>query len=355
MQLKTKPNFEEAADRWEAFWRGEVLDRPPVCIVAPKDGAEPAASPGQLFAWSQGPRRAAEQCRAHAATHAFLGEAIPFIRPGFGPDTYAALMGAQLRSSPESSQTNWAVPCVEDWDAFAPSTLDDANSTWRDLLEFARVAAEVGEGVFLVGQADLHGNLDALSALRGPENLCLDLLERPEAVARALEEALSRFPAIYGGLWDAGKMAERGSIGWIPAYARGRFCTLQCDFLCMVGPAMARRFVFPALEREAACVDHAVFHYDGPGALGHLDDVCALPGLEVIQWVPGAGDRPRHVDWLDLLKDIQSRGKGLHLSGRPEEVKTLRRELRPEKVFFDVQGVRSQREGEELLKWFARS
>lgn len=355
MRLNSKPDFKDAAERWEAFWRGEVLDRPPVCIVAPKDGVPPAPRPHQLDAWLRGPRFAAQKCRAHVASRVFLGEAIPFMRPGFGPDTYAALMGAELRSSPESSETNWAVPCVEDWDAFAPPPLDESNPVWRDLTELARVAAEAGEGEFLVGQADLHGNMDALSALRGPENLCIDLLERPEGVARALDEAVSRFPAIYDGLWDAGKMAERGAIGWITAYSRGRFCTLQCDFLCMVSPALARRFVFPALEREAACIDHAVFHYDGPGALVHLDDVCALPGLEVVQWVPGAGDRPRHVEWLDVLKAVQSRGKGLHLIGTPEEAKALRRELRPEKVFFDVQGVKSQKEGEELLEWFARS
>lgn len=33
-----KPNFEESKMYWRAFWEREVIDRPLICVTAPKDG-----------------------------------------------------------------------------------------------------------------------------------------------------------------------------------------------------------------------------------------------------------------------------------------------------------------------------
>ena len=41
MNLKYKPDFEETAARFDAFWAKDVLDRPLVCVRAPKRGAKP--------------------------------------------------------------------------------------------------------------------------------------------------------------------------------------------------------------------------------------------------------------------------------------------------------------------------
>ena len=40
-------------------------------------------------------------------THAFLGEAMPAFRPGFGPDQMAAFLGAPLVFSREAGYTSW--------------------------------------------------------------------------------------------------------------------------------------------------------------------------------------------------------------------------------------------------------
>lgn len=36
MELQYKEQMAQTAERWEAFWAGEVLDRPLVCVTAPK-------------------------------------------------------------------------------------------------------------------------------------------------------------------------------------------------------------------------------------------------------------------------------------------------------------------------------
>jgi 5-methyltetrahydrofolate--homocysteine methyltransferase len=59
----------------------------------------------------------------------------------------------------------------------------------------------------------------------------------------------------------------------------------------MISPEMCRRFVVPALEYEASCLKHNIYHYDGIGALTHLDDILAIQSIDGIQWVPGAGQK----------------------------------------------------------------
>lgn len=43
--LSLKPDFHEATERWNAFWDGEMLDRPSVHISCPNPDVEPAPRP----------------------------------------------------------------------------------------------------------------------------------------------------------------------------------------------------------------------------------------------------------------------------------------------------------------------
>jgi len=188
MHLEYKPDLDDALRRWDAFWQGEVLGRPCLNIVAPREGVEPAPAPRQLAGLHMSYRQVAEAFDAHAASHAWMAEAIPFYRPGWGPDQFAAFLGAELRISADSGDTNWAVPFVDDWDAAAPLAIDENRPAWRNLIESFRTAAEVGEGKFILSQLDIHSNMDALLALRGSERLCMDLVECPEKIERAMTQ-----------------------------------------------------------------------------------------------------------------------------------------------------------------------
>ncbi len=353
VKLLYKPDFEEARRRWDAFWAGEIIGRPCLHVVVPKEGAERRPGPAQLAGLQMPFRQAAEMFDAHAATHHYLAEAVPFFRPGFGPDQFAAFFGTDLRFSEASGDTNWAVPFVEDWDAVMPLRIRDDNKYWRDLLEFYRVSAEVSDGKFILSHMDIHSNMDCLLAIRTGQKLCLDLIERPETIDRAMKQVRAWFAPVYDAVYEAGRM-QRGTIGWTPFYCRDRFATIQCDFVCMISPAMSRRFVIPALEEEAAFLDHCVYHFDGPGAIPHLDDICGIKDIDVIQWVQGAGSAD-HVGWIELLQRFQSKGKGLEVHGTPEQVKVLHRALRPEKVLYCVGGLKTRQAAEELIGWFERN
>ena len=353
MDLAYKPDFEEARQRWDAFWEGEIIGRPCAAIRAPKEGVPPVDPPPYLDGWDGDFDGALARYEEWAAATYFGGEAIPYMAPSFGPDQFAAFLGAKLERSPDSLSTTWAVPFVQDWDEVLPFRLDSQNPWWRKMSDFLRQIAQVGEGKFLAGMLDLHGNFDALAAVRGPERLCLDLADQPETVQRAIESARRIFPQVYEGLFEAGNMAKWGSIGWLPFYASGRFLSSQCDFAALVSPKMFDRFILPALEEECSLVDHSVYHLDGPDALPHLDSLLGIERLDGIQWVPGSGNPPL-IEWMDLLKTIQNAGKCLHIYCTAEEVKVFHRELKPNRVLYHV-STETEREARDLLKWLEQN
>ncbi len=353
MSLKYKPDFDRACKYWEAYWNHEIIDRPVVCVRSPKRGVVQANSHPYMAGADGDYKSAMESFDAYASTTYFGGEAIPFFDPSFGPDQFSAFLGARLVFG-EGTNTSWAKPFVEDWKEASLELDESPGSAFSKMLELMRCAASHGQGKFLVGMLDLHSNMDCLSAIRGAENLCLDLMDCPDQVEAALNKVRSLYKPVYEKLFEAGNMESTGSIGWTPFYCKGKFATIECDFIYMLGPEHARRFVIPALAEEASFLDHCVFHLDGKEALKHLEDILAIKEIDAIQWVPGAGQPPTY-EWMDLLKRIQKAGKGLHLYDWDiNAIKRCYKELRPEGLVFEIY-VKSQDEAEELLEWFRKN
>jgi len=92
---------------------------------------------------------------------------------------------------------------------------------------------------------------------------------------------------------------------------------------------------------------------DGKQQLIHLDDLLALPGLDGIQWVPGAGEPEMFEScWRDVLKKVLSAGKKVIVYGNMDldAVKDVHRDLGPEGVVYQVFGS-TREEMEAMLKW----
>jgi len=349
--LEFKPDLQEAARRWDAFYAGEIIDRPVVCVTAPREGKK--APPGSdYYERVHGDmddiiRRALEG--AEATFHG--GEAIPAFWPSFGPDEVAVFCGAELCWSKDSGNTNWSKPFVEDWEKALPLRLKDDHPLWQRMLEFYRRAARAAAGKIAIAPLDLHTNMDLLAAARGPQRLCVDCIERPETIDRAMDSARAVFPVLWKAIAEAGRMDELGYCHGI--YSMEGAAYLQCDFCCMISPAMFDRWVLPALEEEAEIVKHCVYHWDGPGALVHTQSLLRSRGLHTLSYVPGAG-RGDHKDYVDLFRRVQAGGKAVQVWGSPEEIKAVHRELRPEKVFYST-GTATQAEAEALLEWFVKN
>ena len=345
-------DFERKQQYFDAFWAKDVIDRPLIAVTSKK---KPLAPVGYLENAESGDYLPVlEKVAANVENTWYGGEALPMFECSFGPDQFAAFMGGTIEFNTET-KTSWVHPFWNDDYSEDMVQFHTAPGSYYDkMIHYITTAAEFAKGRFLISMLDIHSNLDAISASRGPQNLCMDLADDPDKVERVLRKVLPLFKQLVDVVSDAGNMDKNGYAGWIPIYSREKYAVLQCDFSIMISPAMTRRFVVPALEYEASCLKHNVYHYDGVGALSHLDDILGIKEIDVIQWVPGAG-QPKSIKWIDLLKKMQKSGKGLWIEGwSPQEIKSHFKELDPKGIMFSTH-VDSPEEGRELLEYVKRN
>ncbi len=346
-----KSDLDEACRHWEAYCAGEILDRPIVCVTAPREGVQgaPGATYHDRVFGDMDDVIHRDLCNAAAEYHG--GDSIPQLQLSFGPGEVAVFCGADLCWSDDPSGTNWSKPFVEDWEKALPLRIREDHPLYQRMLRFYRRAYELAAGKVLIAWPDLHTNLGLLAAARGSERLCMDLLDQPEMIDQAMQSARAVFTPLAEAVRTAGHLDEIGYTGGI--FYLEPHAVLQCDFSYMIGPEMFNRWVMPALEEEAQYMKYASYHWDGPGALVHFDSLMASRGLDSFGYVPGAGHGDI-IDHMDLLHRIQKAGKVVSVSGTPDQVKLMHRKLRPEKATYCTRAG-SVKEADELVKWFTRN
>ena len=364
MMLKYKPDFEEIKKRWNYFWNNQLYKRP-IMLSSCYKNLQNNQFPG-LFSlryyraynglWNQ----QLTLFNEFTENIDFLGDLIPCFAPDFGPNQFAAFYGADLKFSEDSKHTSWVEPIIDDWNKFLPLKFNPKNETFQKLLDYIRFVANDSKGKYLVCDIDKHSNIDTLLALRGAEKLCMDLYDRPEIIEKAMLDLRKDFPEICEYIYKAG--VDNNGIGttnW-GVYSEKKFGIVQADFICMMSPAMFRKFVLPAIEEEIEYYDYSYFHLDGPGALKHIDDILSIKKLRILQWVPGDGQKP-NFQWLDVLKKAQKAGKAVTVFGNgqepltPEIVKRLHQELDPANVIYDGICIKNRKEFEELEDWLEKN
>jgi len=334
MELEFRRDFEEVQQRWDAFWRGELVRRPLVSIVVPREGVTPVSKPAWFAGRDGNFEPVIDQLLAWAGTHEFFGEAIPFHQMEVGPNHFNTLLGADMIYNPDSDDTGWVLPYVDDWD-HADIRFRPDGKWWRLTRDFIRAVRRRCDGKLLLAAPTLVANLDALSAMRGPERLAMDMVECPEKVHAALRAVTAAFRDVLQALAQELDYAAWGSINRHGMYKRGAINVPQCDFSCMISPAMFREFAVPYLRQEAQAYGAAEYHLDGPDAVKHLEAVCEIKEIEVIQWVPGAG-MPETMDWSGLYRRIDELGKGqiMWTGGDVNYMQNAWRQYRSRKLFF---------------------
>jgi hypothetical protein len=334
-ELEYQPDFPATRARWEAFWRGES-DRPLFHAIQPRAGVTPMPRPRPYDCAFGDLDPIIDQTLGWAATHEFLGDAIPSFMVTFAPDHFAALLGAQIQRG-EGTGTNWVEPCLTNL-AEADITFQRAGRWWQRTLECIARFRERCDGKLIITGTHLQGGLDCLAALYGTQALLLELAVAPANVHRALEQidrALHEVRAAFAAALD---IATWGSLNRFGMYSPGLIDVPQCDLSCMISAEMFAEFELPYLTREIAGTDASVYHLDGPGALLHTEKLCGIEPLDMIQWMPGEGHYDD--DWSALNAKIDALGKGqifqpyYRLSAA--DIEQIWETYRSRKLFFQV-------------------
>lgn len=333
MKMSLKENWGMCAKRYQAFWDCAIIDRPVVQVFARKRPKLPKGWWRILNEadWAD-PEPAVSQVETLLEGLYYAGDAYPMWYPNLGPGTLTSFLGNPIFFDPDHD-TSWqehSVHSLQDWHP----QLDPKDAVWQATLRMTKRVSECAQDRFVCGVADLGMGIDLISNVRGPDGLCLDLIDCPEVVADRLVTVRKIWEKCYRelyGLFPAGN----GSNCWLPTWAPGTTYPLQGDFTCMISCEMFDEIVLPDLQEHCRWLDYPAYHLDGPGAIKHLDSLLSIPELKAIQWTAGAG-QPAMPYWIPMLKRIQAAGKGVFLYVNPEDVDPLMAALKPEGVILNM-------------------
>lgn len=320
MHLECRPDVQAVQATWSRYWAGELTERPILLADMPRTPGQEQAPFLQPYYFAVRPiDECIEKVEAYVSTTLWAGDAIPSYPVTFVPDDFALLLGAECEFSGEGEGlTGWVEPFLDDYDReirFRPE------SKWfQHMADCARALKTRFDGRILIRWTQLQGGLDALSAIRGPEQLLMDLVTCPQEVfgaLRQIDRALDDARDALAELFEVGRLGSQTRHG---LYHPGRVDVPQCDFSCMISPEMFEQFELPSLRSECASLDGAEYHLDGPDAIRHLEAICTVEPIRLIQWQPGAGNAAAR-DWTDLYRRIDALGRGTLRSLTREQIR----------------------------------
>ena len=304
-----KPNYEESQRRMDAFWNYDETDRPLVLMTFSKPNAT-------VFTHKKHETHEAYwldvEYRAEQAAHemdntVFYADSMPVYMPNLGPGILSGWAGCPYHFE---EGTAWTDPCLFDWDK-DEAVMDMNHPLAKKLEDFTRLLLERAKGKFIVGLSDFHPGGDHLSALRDPLTLAVDLLENPDKVKAKLRSSYDEYYKIFDFYVEWLKKENMPISSWLPFTSDKTAMYIPSnDFSFMISKEMFDEFFLEGIIDECRHYGKSIYHLDGPGALRHLDSLLAIPELNAVQWMPGAGVESC-LPWLDVYKKILSAGKSL--------------------------------------------
>jgi hypothetical protein len=338
MELSCKSDFDTAMKRIDAWFAGELLDRPPVRFAehnAEYADSRPKAGrtwPDLRSRWFDAEFQV-DDFIASIRGRTFFGETFPVFWPNLGPNVYAAFHGAELDYG---QVTSWIRHCVHDWDDLGRLKFSHQNVYFQKIEELTRLALEKCAGRYLVGYTDLHGSLDCAADWRDSQQLCLDLVDCPQKVHELVDLANAHFLPTFDHYDALLKARGQMSVTWMGIPSYGKLHISSCDFTALVSTAAFDEFYLPSLVNEARHMTHNIFHLDGKGMLRHLDRILSIPEIHAIQWVQGVGDDLPIMQWLPVLKRIQAAGKGVIVDLQLAELEPFIGAMKPDGLYLCI-------------------
>ena len=340
MQLLYKPDWEQTKEHFEAWWKREDLGRCALAVTAPQDGSRgirPPEFPKKVedrwldFDWLH------EINEYRMKTTFYGGEAFPVWNAGYpGWECIQTFLGCPIDLGEE---TGWIHPIIADGELtdhdYRKFVIKPDNRWWSFLQAVERFAVEDSKDKAIPGLQDLGSSGDTLAAMRGTENLLMDLLDCPDYV-REFDLYLTRlWFEVYETVYQITRTGAEGSTSWINFWSPGKYYNIQNDLSYMISPKTFIDVFLPSIELQVQYLDHIVYHVDGVNAFVHVDALCDIPGLQALQILPGDG-KPSPLYYMDVLKKVQAKGKNLFISLPPHEVETALEMLSSRGLFIST-------------------
>lgn len=350
MPIDAIPDWEKRLARQDAFWQGEIIDRPVVNMSCPRE--KKLAKPPPPKDWASTRERwfdvdyLADCTVARIKNTEYFGDALPHIFPNLGPELFSAFFGSSLEFS---ETTSWSIPILKDWADADTLQFSTDNEYWKQLEKMTRILLDAGRNLFYTGISDIHPGGDAVAAFRDPMTFCFDMIEHPEEAKKMLDRVGDVYAWVFDYYYDWLVREKQAISSWPGMVSTKKWYVPSNDFSCMVSEKVFEEIFLPELIKEIQQLEASIYHLDGPQALRHLDALLAIPELSAIQWIYGTGNG-RSSDWMAVYKKCQQAGKGLQLTLGLDEVDFFMENLRPEGLWITVYGIGNREEAEAMIK-----
>ena len=353
-------NWARARQRYADFWAHTLRGRALLQLSCPLEDAPdcPASAPLPVESlhdqWENIPLR--HHNFLWSVYHRqYLAEGYPSCFINLGPGFLAACAGGSYKLA---ENTVWFEneQVVADYERDLDKVfLHRDGDAYRLVCDMTRYFAERADDRYHVSISDIGGSLDVVASLRGTQTLLTDLYDEPEGVLALTARVDEAWEQLYSELYALHQPYQSSTDTWQGLYCAGRYYALQCDFCAMISPDAFDRFVLPSLRRQCDFLDHALYHLDGPDELCHLDSLLAIPNLDAVQWVAGAGAAPDYDPcWFPMLRRIQDAGKNVVLLGvHGPDAHAALAELDQSRLFISAY-CDDRRQAEQLLAFAER-
>ncbi len=344
--LENCEDFPIIAQRYEAWWAHDVLDRPLFIASADKNPARPLR---RRLEWLDQPDAWLEAKLADMAQLHRVGDKLPTLRVDFGPVALGGLFGGRVEFKED---TTWTHACInDDWSNEPAWIIAEDNPWWKMMLARLDQAALHAPGRYVITVPALGGSADVLLNLRGASQLCIDVIDKPGKITAALDKIYAAWRHAFSASYRHTVERGAGVMRWANLWSNRPYFVTECDFNYMISPRQFERLFLPDIARIARTAGRSLFHLDGPNATRHIDTLLAVPEIQAIQYVPGAG-APSALKWVELFRKIQRAGKSLQILCLPEEVLPLCDELKPAGLAFWLELILPPNELDQLYEQF---
>ena len=353
-QLSTKPDFEACLARVDAWYNQEIIDRVPVRFTAHNEEYNHVDG---VFQWNSLKERWLDvdyqlsRFEKGIAGKEFLGETFPVFWPNLGPNIYACMLGGEVEFG---EVTTWAKHTLDSCMDSEKLQFSSENFYFKKLEELTYAALERCGNRYLVGYTDIHHGPDCADALRGTQELMLDMYDNPDAVKNLISRCSDDFNTIFNHFNGILRNYGQLSITWINIPSRESFHIPGSDISSMLSKEQFREFILPTIQAEVKVAKHIVFHMDGKGVANHLDDILSIPEINGIQWVQGVAEDEPIMQWIPLIRKIQKAGKGVVVDVKIEELEGFMDAISPKGIYLCVNSSDPQEQRaiiKRLLKW----
>lgn len=354
IQLSTKPDFEKCMDRVYAWYNNDIIDRVPVRFSAHNSEYNVVDREAR---WSSLKDRwfdveyQISKFENEMKDKQFLGETFPTYWPNLGPNAYACMLGGEVEFG---EVTTWAKHTLKSCRELEKVKFSLDNPYFKKLEELTYAALSSCKNKYLVGYTDIHHGPDCADALRGTQELCMDMYDDPEGVKKLILKCSEDFEFIFKHFNNILTGAGQPSITWINIPSYESFHIPGADLSAMLSKDCFREFILPSLKEEVKVARHNVLHLDGKGVANHLEDILLVPEINAIQWVQGVGTDEPILQWLPLIKRVQKANKGIVVDVKVSELEEFMNSVSPRGIYLCISSSDLMEQKDilnKLLKW----